>query len=274
MNFDAISKDPAWDESYPPFSKMFTFSVAGDDLITTAYIAQGQGPHRTIVFFHGFPGAEKNYDLVQILRRAGNNVIVFHYRGSWGSQGSYSINNILEDADAAIAMLKTDSVRASCRIDPSNIILMGSSLGAFTAMVTLAHHPEIKSMAFLVGFNFGRYGKYLIGDESRIVKARELWSDSFAPLRGTNKEKFVSEIIENRNAWDLVDFAKTLKDKNLLFIAGTHDTIADIPNHHQPIVEILESSDQNRLKAVVLETDHECSNSRIAVAELLLAWLE
>ena len=44
--------------------------------------ANGQGPHPTIVLLHGFPGNEKNLDLAQSLRRAGYNVLFFHYRGA------------------------------------------------------------------------------------------------------------------------------------------------------------------------------------------------
>ena len=274
MNFDAISKDPVMDKEYPPFTQTFTFNVKGDDLIVMVYVAQGEGPHPTVILYHGFPGYEKNYDLAQTLRRAGYNVMVFHYRGCWGSTGTYSIRNVLEDAEAAIDLLKTDACRTACRVDPDKIILMGYSLGGFTALITLANHPEIKSMAFLVGYNFGRYAKGLAGDEKKIWEAAEFWSGSFAPLRGTCKEDFVAELIENMDKWDLVDYAEKLSGKNLLFVGGAYDTCADLQNHHMPIVEVLKKNGANNLTDVILETDHDCSNMRIGLCEQVLAWLD
>lgn len=273
MNFDAISKDPVLDMEYPPFTRTFTFDVKGDDLIVMVYVAQGEGPHPTVILYHGFPGYEKNFDLAQALRRAGYNVMVFHYRGCWGSTGTYSVSNVLEDAEAAIDLLKTDACRTACRVDSDKIILMGYSLGGLTALITLANHPEIKSMAFLVGFNFGRYAKGLAGDEKKISEAERFWEGSFAPLRGTSKEEFIAEIIRNRDKWDLVDYAEKLSGKNLLLVGGAYDTCADVENHHNPIVEVLKKNHANNLTDVILETDHDCSNMRIGLCEQVLAWL-
>jgi len=64
---------------------LFDFDDAGSNAIV--YEAQGAGPHPTVVLLHGFPGNEKNLVLAQALRRAGWNVVFFHYRGSWGSGG-------------------------------------------------------------------------------------------------------------------------------------------------------------------------------------------
>jgi hypothetical protein len=274
MKFDAISNDPLLDEKFPPYTKTFTFKVKGDKLIAMVYVAQGEGPHPTVILYHGFPGHEKNIDLAQTLRRAGYNVMIFHYRGCWSSQGAYSISNVLEDAEAAINAIKSEDCVSSCRVDPSQIILMGYSLGGFAALITIANHPEIKSMAFMVGYNFGRYAKGLFGDEIKIRKAEEFWADCFAPLSGITQEQFIEELIENREKWDLVNHAMKLKDKKLLFVCGEYDRVADMENHNDPIVQILKNINSISLSEVILKTDHDCSNMRIKLAESLLEWLE
>ncbi len=274
MNLEAILKDPVnVDKEYPPITEAFKINVKGDNLIAMMYVAQGKGPLPTIILYHGFPGYEKNIDLAQALRRAGYNVLLFHYRGCWGSEGTYSVNNVLEDADAAIDFLRSDKCPKTCKVDPDNIILMGYSMGGFAALITLAKHPEIKSMAFLVGFNFGKYAKGLYGDEKLIKEAQEYWSGSFAPLKGITPETFIAEIVENRDKWDLVDHAEKLKGHKLLFIGGTYDTCAHIPGHYQPIVDMLNKTKQNDVTEVILETDHDCSNKRIALSEEVLRWL-
>lgn len=273
MKFDAISKDPVYDKDYPPFTKNFTFQVDGDNLLSIMYVAQGKGPHPTILLLHGFPGNEKNFDLAQIMRRAGYNVMVFHYRGCWGSEGTYSVKHVLEDTNAAIDILKSDMCVKSCRVDPNNIVLMGYSLGGFAAMITLAKRTDINAMAFIVGYNFGRYAKGLYGNETKIKEAEEFWADSFAPLRGITKEQFIKELIDNRDDWDLVDYAEKLKDKKILMIAGTMDEVADIPNHHRPIADALKKNGGNQVTEIIMETDHDCSNKRVELAENLLTWL-
>ena len=58
---------------------------------------------KTVVLLHGLPGNEQNLDLAQAIRRAGWNVLTLHYRGAWGSPGQFSLQHVLEDADAAVA---------------------------------------------------------------------------------------------------------------------------------------------------------------------------
>ena len=58
------------------------------------------------MLLHGFPGNEQNLDLAQVIRRAGWNVLTLHYRGAWGSPGSFSIGNVLQHADAAGAFVR------------------------------------------------------------------------------------------------------------------------------------------------------------------------
>src|SRR5207247_5808074 len=93
------------------------------------YVAQGRGAHATVVFLHGFPGDQKNADLAQAVRRAGFNALVFHYRGAWGSPGTYSYSHVLEDVTAALTWLRDPTTVDSMRIDPKRLILVGHSLG-------------------------------------------------------------------------------------------------------------------------------------------------
>jgi len=81
------------------------------------YLAQGKGPHATVLFLHGFPGNEKNIDLAQAVRRAGLNALVFYYRGAWGSDGQYSRSHVLEDVAAALHWLRAPAVADSYRVN-------------------------------------------------------------------------------------------------------------------------------------------------------------
>lgn len=60
-------------------------------LLSVLYTAGGRGLHPTVLLLHGIPGCEKNMDLAQYLRRMGFHVLIFHYSGSWGSDGDYPV---------------------------------------------------------------------------------------------------------------------------------------------------------------------------------------
>ena len=97
------------------------------------YLAGGAGPHPTVVLLHGFPGNEQNLDLAQAIRRAGWNVLTFHYRGAWGSPGVFSIHNALQDADAVVAFVRRPDVAEKYSIDTRRIVLGGHSMGGFAS---------------------------------------------------------------------------------------------------------------------------------------------
>ena len=106
--------------------------MEGSRLSGILYLANGLGPHPTVVLLHGLPGNEKNLDLAQVMRRAGFNVLFFHYRGAWGSEGDYLISRQPEDVAAAIGFLRENAVRY--RIDVNAISLLGHSLGGYAAL--------------------------------------------------------------------------------------------------------------------------------------------
>src|SRR5436190_23204246 len=87
------------------------------------YSAAGVGRHPTLLLLHGFPGNEQNLDLAQAARRAGWNVLTFHYRGSWGSGGAFSFGHCAEDAATVLAWLRSPEAVARFRIDPSRIAI-------------------------------------------------------------------------------------------------------------------------------------------------------
>src|SRR5579863_10657922 len=125
----SVISDPAPDPDHPPHSSQVLVPSHGEGMNALFYLAGGAGPHPTMVLLHGFPGNEQNLDLAQAIRRAGWNVLTVHYRGSWGSQGTFSIAHAVEDGDAAVAFLRRPEVAAKFGIDPSRMVMGGHSMG-------------------------------------------------------------------------------------------------------------------------------------------------
>ena len=61
--------------------------LSGVTLDARLYQAAGAGPHPTLVMLDGLPGWHTQADIDMAARRAGWNVLVFHYRGLWGEPG-------------------------------------------------------------------------------------------------------------------------------------------------------------------------------------------
>src|ERR1700749_1821655 len=100
----AVTTDPPPDKDHPAHFVPFALPVGGVNVNAVIYIPSGAEPHPTVVLLHGLPGVENNVDLAQAIRRAGWNVVLFHYRGSWGSPGHFTFAHCLEDAKAAVAL--------------------------------------------------------------------------------------------------------------------------------------------------------------------------
>src|SRR5207247_538754 len=125
----AVASDPATSDSlYPPTLADVRIPSSGARMNGALYLAQGKGPHPTVLVLHGFPGTEKNADLAQVVRRAGFNALIFHYRGAWGSEGNYSLSHVLEDVAATLRWLRQPAVADSYRVNTRRLILVQESL--------------------------------------------------------------------------------------------------------------------------------------------------
>lgn len=78
----ALTSDPPRDKSAPATVQTFQLPSHGSLLNAFVYVAAGAAPHPMVILLHGFPGNERNLDLTQALRRAGDDVLFFDYRGS------------------------------------------------------------------------------------------------------------------------------------------------------------------------------------------------
>jgi predicted alpha/beta-fold hydrolase len=98
----AVIADPPVNTRFPPGLTGITIPSHGVDMDATFYIASGAGPHGTVLLLHGLPGYENNGDLAHSIQRAGWNVLLFHYRGTWGTAGTFSQSSAIEDTAEAV----------------------------------------------------------------------------------------------------------------------------------------------------------------------------
>ena len=108
MDLKYLTKEGSWEKN-PPDLQAEVLQGKRGRLLVTIYRAGGAGLHPTVLLSHGFPGIEKNFDLAQALRRIGFHVVLYHYSGSWGSDGAYAYAHNLEDADTLLEFIETNT---------------------------------------------------------------------------------------------------------------------------------------------------------------------
>lgn len=274
MNFESIYEDPVKsDIAYPTIIDGFTFISNNCKLSGTMHVAQGRGPHPTIILLHGIPGYEQNFDIAHILLRNGFNVMIFHYRGNWGSEGSYSIKHVLEDTENAIQFLKSKENIEAYRIDINNLILIGHSLGGFAALMTVANHPEIRLTVSIAGFNFGLFGEMISNNADLMKTAVQKFDFVKRPvIQGITPAELLQEIVKNNIQWNLLNIAEKLRGHSILMIGAIRDTDSQIDQNFKPLVESFKK-ERVDFKDVLIDADHCFCDKKITLAKEILKWL-
>jgi len=275
LNFDPVTQDtPVFDSQFPATNAPITFESNGARVFGVVLVAQGAGPHPTVLLLHGIPGNERNFDLAQALRRAGWNVVVFHYRGNWGSQGIYSFLHVLEDTRVAVAFLHSQEARDRYRVDGNRITLVGHSLGAFAALTTAAGDPDIRAVASIALYDLGAVAQAALDSEESLDATTRFLDEGAARLNGTTGTILMGEILGNGETFHLVPRAKELAGRSLLFIDASRDEIAPPALHHAPLAEALRGAGAKNLQHVTIESDHAFCDRRIESARVIVEWLE
>jgi hypothetical protein len=97
------------------------------------------------------------------------------------------------------------------------------------------------------------------------------WS---GPLSGARGADLVAEISANADGFDTRQHAAALAPRALLLVAGTRDEVLDPAYHHDPLVSALRNAGAGSLREVRLDSDHSLSDLRIALARVLIDWLQ
>jgi pimeloyl-ACP methyl ester carboxylesterase len=270
---DPLTTDPPYDPAFPACTPAVTFDSGGETLLGVLHVPPGRGPHPVVVLLHGFPGNERNFDLAQVLRRAGHAALVFHYRGSWGVGGTWSWGHVLEDAAAVVAALRDPGLAAAHRLDPHRVVLVGHSLGGFAALMTAAVDPAVTAVASVAGFDFGAVAALCRADPTARAGWVEAFDDELGPLQGTSGEALVGEMEAAGDAWRLGGLAARLAGRPVLMIGTGRDAVTPHEVHHDPVAAAFRASGVH-LEHHVFATDHALSDHRVALARTILGFLD
>ncbi len=269
---DPVTLDlPARDTAHPMALVELHFPSAGARLNGLLYLAPGRGPHPTVVLLHGYPGNERNLDVAQAVRRAGMNVLFFHYRGAWGSGGEFSFANAQADVAAALAFLRDSATVARHRVDPRRIALVGHSMGGWLALRGAAADPGVRCAAGLDFWDAGRDGVAMRADSASRAEFLAYTTDLTAPgapLRAAGgAPALVRSLLDRGDEWALARSAPALRDRPVLLLDATANA------SHAPLAEALRRAGNARVTTHVWPTDHSFSDRRVGLARAVIDWL-
>jgi pimeloyl-ACP methyl ester carboxylesterase len=257
----AITSDPEPNPSAPTQNIETVIDSHGSSIMGLFLLASGTQPHPTVILLHGFPGYEQNMDLAQSLRRDGWNVLAMHYRGAWGSQGTFSFTHCMEDVSTMLAYVTQPANVTKFHIDTRHLVVIGHSMGGFMTVAALAQHPALKAGIVITEGSPSRDFADYFGPKPDPA--------DLAPLAGTSTAALLHEAKANVTAWSFPTFAAKIAPRPVLDIsandglrASNEDLVAALKHSGSPVTSIH------------FDTDHAFSDHRIALQAAILKWLD
>ena len=259
-----VLKDVQWDKTYPAGSTELFIPSANKQLAGMIYRPNGNKKHPTLLLLHGFPGNERNLDLAQVVRAHGWNVIYFNYRGSWGSQGKFSFKNCVEDVSNVVAFC--NKYQDSLKIDTSNIVLFGHSMGGWVCLKALEQLPQIKKGFALSTWNIYDDLKKFQSEKQLIELAKNptIFTNYFV-LNSTTVDILLPAFKEI-SYYKLATNPKSLNDKQII--------ILDEHERNKEIADSIEEKHLSFFNYQVWETDHGFTNKRVSLMNKLISFLD
>jgi len=262
----AVIADGPTDKKFPPGIVGITVPSHGVEMDATLYLAGGASPHGAVLLLHGLPGYETNGDLAQSIRRAGWNVLLFNYRGTWGTAGAFSQSAAVEDAAEAVRFLRDPANIAKYRIDPQSLVVIGHSFGGFVAAYEGSHNPDIKAIAMISAVNLGKINVDPKEREARLKR----WNTQLHPVRGTTATDLFAEAERHAKDWDYIQWADAMHARPVLLIEADDQNHADM----EALASALRQKAAVALQETAVATDHSFSDHRIELQSIVIKWLE
>ncbi len=263
----ALFTDPPPDTAHPASLQVVHIPSHGLEINGVIYEASGAGLHPTVVLLHGFPGNEQNLDLAQAIRRAGWNVLTLHYRGSWGSPGTYSFTHVFEDAQAALNFVRSPVVAAKYGVDTNRLVVIGHSLGGMAASIVGRDNPSLLGVGMISAADFGKIGNGAVPGGRAGLSS--FMADNMESLAGTSPSTLADEAIAHAKSWEFITYAPALAKHRLLLVTSDDGLAAS----SEALGSAVRKLDSKPMTQIHLATDHSYSGARMALEAAVINWL-
>jgi len=193
-------------------------------------------------------------------------VLLFHYRGTWGTGGAFSFSSAIEDTAEAVRFLREGATAPKYRIDPRRVVLIGHSFGGFLAGYEGSRNPDLAGIAMISAVNLGTVNA---DPKEREVRLKR-WSRQLHPVPGVTASELFAEAARHAADWDYVRWTGGLRDRALLIVTANDQNRTDM----DALAAALRKDGSIALQHAALETDHSFSDRRIALQTIIIRWLD
>jgi dienelactone hydrolase len=256
---------------FPATTTGLTFKSDNMRMSGFIYMAEGKELKPTVLLLHGYPGNEKNLDVAQALRSYGWNVVFFHYRGAWGSEGEFSFRNAEEDVQVVLQYLSDKDNSAKLRIDRDHISTVGHSMGGHMAIAGILDNQRVKCSVAWDGANLGANGVGFVNDSNTTIPWKD-YGDSMFMLNGWSGDKAQKETQKYAEKLDLVKRAKNINGRPVLLV-GANTNVIPMELHIEPLLAALKATKNSQIFFKLIEDDHSFNSSRKVLIETTAKFL-
>jgi len=242
------------------------------------YPAVGAGPFPAVILSHGYPGNNKDVlGLGQRFMKEGIHALAFNYRGSWRSEGLYTLRNSLRDVRSAIEYLKSPSMVERFSIDVTNIAIAGYSFGGGMALLGSLYDSSVRKVVDVAGMDLCELARQVKKDDrvrEALEKTLEEGMSTTGMIRSHGVKGGIEELLETMDEYDLVKHAEELAEKNLLLIAGWQDNQVTLEANILPLYRALQKCGAKNVEIEVFNSHHQFTNVRDALASRIISWIK
>lgn len=234
-------------------------------------ISNDENKRPVVIICHGFPGYDQLLDFAYMLQEHGYHVLSFEYSGSWGSDGDYSLSNIIEDTNTVINWVLHTSDKT---IDRDQIYLLCHSLGGFAGVNVFSRRNILPAAVFISPANFVDICEEAERNpETKQATLKEL-QDFCLPLNGVTPEKLIAEAKQNDVIFRFENVAKWIGIRPVLVVKGTQDVITPAPICADVLINIVKQIPGSRCEVEMYDAPHDYMNVRTVLRKRVLKFFD
>jgi len=257
------------------------FISEGSKLNTYFYKGVGAESMPTLLWLRGNPGGkeEGKSKWAEELNRQGINVLLFNYRGLWGSEGEFSLGNSVRDLFNAMDLLTSEPMLTKYKIDTAQIYVGGFSFGSSAALVGAMYDERINKIIGTGLCDHSYFGRQMMDPYSQIRPFVEHTMEVLFLPNGIikqDKDIFIKDLTDNIYKYDFVAQADKFTDKELYFFTGLNDNVCPVEDHLIPFYRKLKELDHKQLDVTIEICGHGFNNCETPVSftAVLTDWIK
>ena len=223
-----------------------------------------------VIMLHGFAGFTKMDEIGAALCRAGCVVIIPYHRGAWGSHGTYSFSNCIEDAKNLADYATGDDFSKKYHTDRSGVILIGHSLGGNTAVNTAVQSKKVNGLVLLAPCDMGKMASEMSEEELRPF----LVDNGAEAVHCGGVDALVTDAKSHAKDWRFPDHADKLKDMLIYIATGDKDDVCPAEKMTADFVKALDAAGGSGVHAAKsYPADHSLASVRVTLTRDIAAFI-